>query len=362
MEIAIDIRETVGLKTGKGWYTFAMVKNILRLDHGNEYVLYTHEHNSDFDEYPNATQRVIKKVGFRWHLAVIFDLRRTKPDIFWAPTSYIIPALAPRSVKIVVTVHDIVAFLFPEGHNKKAVWLERLTLHRAVKKSHQILTVSRNTKHDLIKVFNVSGDKIPIASCASSDKFKPIEDPVRIEAVRKKYDLPDKFILAVGTLSPRKNFDRMILAYAQVLQKHDDTDLVIVGTKGWNFEKIVQFDRSDRVNMIGYVDGDDLPVLYSLAELFVFPSLYEGFGIPPLEAMACGCPVVTSNVSSLPEVVGNAAMLVDPYSVDEIAHAMDVILSNKYVALELREKGLERAKRFSWEESARKIVETFQSQ
>lgn len=357
MKIAIDIREAAGPKVGKGWYTFVMVKELLKQDSDNHYILYTNQATSDFEKYENATQRVIKKSGIRWHFAVLVDLMKNKPDVFWAPTSYIIPALAPRSLKTVITVHDIVAFLFPEGHNKKAVWAERLTLKRAVKKSRHIFTVSRNTKLDLMKVFHVGEEKILIAPCAASKIFKPIDDPEILKKVELKYDLPKKFILAVGTLSPRKNFHRLIRAYARVVPKHDDTHLVIVGPKGWNFDDILEFEASDKVHMIGYADGADIAAIYTLAKLFVFPSLYEGFGMPPLEAMACGCPVITSNVSSLPEVAGNAAMLVDPYSVDEIAKAMDVILSNHYIALDLQEKGFERVKKFNWKDSAKAILE-----
>jgi glycosyltransferase involved in cell wall biosynthesis len=334
-----------------------MVKELLKQDSDNQYILYTNQATSAYDKYENATQRIITKKGIWWHLAVLRDLLKLKPDVFWAPTSYIIPALAPRSLKTVITVHDIVAFLFPDGHNKKAVWAERLTLKRAVKKAHHIFTVSRHTKDDLMKVFHLADEKILIASCAASKIFKPITDHDKLKNVTLKYGLPKKFILAVGTLSPRKNFARLIQAYARIVPKHDDTHLVIVGPKGWNFEDILQFEASDKVHMIGYADGEDIASIYTLAKLFVFPSLYEGFGMPPLEAMASGCPVITSNVSSLPEVAGNAAMLVDPYSVDEIAKAMDVILSNYYIALDLKEKGLERAKKFDWKTSAQSILE-----
>ncbi len=368
MIIAIDIRESLGRKTGKGWYTFVMVKELIKQAPHHEFLLYTNEKNPDYEKYPNVAQRVIAKKGLRWHLAVLRDLRRKKPDLFWAPTSYIIPALASRSLNVVITVHDIVAFLFPEGHNKKAVWLERLTLRRAVAKARHIFTVSRNTKTDLMKMFEVPEEKISITPCAASSIFKPLaatpSDTVpasgvaaRRKKVIERYNLPRKFILAVGTLSPRKNFHRLIQAYARLVPKHPDTDLVIVGPEGWNFESLLKFKESDKVHFIGYAEGDDIAVLYNLATLFVFPSLYEGFGIPPLEAMACGCPVVTSNTSSLPEVVGNAAMLVDPYKVEEIAEAMDIILSNRYIALDLKEKGLERAKKFSWKESAKRVLE-----
>ncbi len=361
MRIAIDIRESLGHKTGKGWYTFVMVKELIKQAPHHEFLLYTHEKNPVYEKYPNAAQKVIPYKGMRWHLAVLRDLRKKKPDLFWAPTSYIIPALAPRSLNVMITVHDIVAFLFPEGHNKKAVWLERLTLRRAVAKARHIFTVSRNTKTDLMKMFDVPEAKMSITPCAASSIFKPLttssSDLETRNKVRAKYNLPPRFILAVGTLSPRKNFARLIRAYAHLLTKHRETHLVIVGPKGWNFDELERFEESDKVHFLGYVDGEDMAALYSLAALFVFPSLYEGFGMPPLEAMACGCPVVTSNTSSLPEVAGNAAMLVDPYNVEEMAGAMDLVLTNRYVAHDLKEKGLERAGKFSWKESARNVLE-----
>ncbi|MBT7483668.1 glycosyltransferase, partial [Candidatus Peregrinibacteria bacterium] len=159
MKIAIDIRETTKDKTGKGWYTFVLVKTLLELDSQNKYLLYTHTKNPEFEKFPNAEQIIIKKRGIRWHLRTLRHLKKTKPDLFWAPTSFIIPALAPKSLTTFITVHDIVAFLFPQGHNRKAVYLERLTLRRALSKSSRIFTVSRNTKTDLIKLFNIDETK-----------------------------------------------------------------------------------------------------------------------------------------------------------------------------------------------------------
>lgn len=355
--IAIDIREASGAKTGKGWYTFVMVKELLKRDPNHRFLLYTQERNPAYDAFKNAEQIVIKRKGIGWHLAALWHLWRAKPNVFWAPTSYIIPALAPRSLKTVTTVHDIVSFLFPEGHNKKAVWLERLTLRRAVKKSRHIVAPSHNTKQDLLKMFGTPEKKITVALCAAAVIFHPPEDSKTFEEVRQKYNLPKKFLLAVGTLSPRKNFERLIRAYARILPKHPETHLVIVGPSGWNFEELLAFTESEKVHFIGYAEGADLVALYSMAAAFVFPSLYEGFGIPPLEAMACGCPVITSNGSSLPEVVGNAALLVDPYSLEDIARAIDAVLSDPTLAHDLKQKGFERVKKFSWAESARTVHE-----
>jgi glycosyltransferase involved in cell wall biosynthesis len=360
MKIAIDIRETTGQKTGKGWYTYVMVKNVLKLDTENEYILYTHKHNRKFDKYKNAKQRIIKSGGLKWHWKVIKDLKKKKPDLFWAPTSYIIPAFAPKGMKVILTIHDLIAFLFPMQHNKKAVLLERMMVPRAIKRATKISTVSYNTKRDIQRKFNVPTKKTFIAPCGASKIFRPIPDPIERRKIQKKYNLPEKFILGVGTLSPRKNFNRLIQAYEQIADKHPDTDLVIVGDKGWNFERTVkQSSAKERVHLVGYVGGNEIAVLYNMAEIFVFPSLYEGFGMPPLEAMACGCPVITSNLSSLPEVVGKAALLIDPYSVPDIAASMEKILTNPTLKRELIEKGFEQVKKFMWEESAKKLVDTF---
>lgn len=359
MKIAIDIRETVGHKAGKGWYTYVLVKALLKRDTKNEYILYTHERNHDFKS-SRARQRIFPQSGLRWHLKVLQDLKKEKPDIFWAPTSYIIPALAPKRLKTVITVHDIVAFLFPQGHNRKALYLERATLKRALKKCTQILTVSRNTRNDLLQWFDVSPDKIMIAPCAASSLFKRLKksDP-KLKEVVELFDLPKQFILAVGTLSPRKNFTRLIAAYKQLLRTHPHAHLVIVGDKGWDYHKTLRSVDPDKVHLVGYVEGEDLVALYNLAELFIFPSLYEGFGIPLVEAMTCGCPVASSNVSSIPEVTGGAAILFDPYSIETIENAMRAILDSPSLSKELTQKGQKRAKEFSWDKTAKKILALF---
>lgn len=363
MRIAIDIRETIGHKAGKGWYTYVLVKALLKNDKKNEYILYTNQKNPDFKATkgaPKVRQKIITKTGLKWHLAVLKDLKKEKPDLFWAPTSYIIPALAPKSLKTIITVHDIVAFLFPEGHNKKALYLERITLKRALKKCRAVLTVSKNTRNDLIQWFSMSPDKIVIAPCAASSIFKPLKTiDIVLQEVRELYDLPRKFILAVGTLSPRKNFTRLITAYRRLLRKRTDVHLVIVGSRGWDFKKTLRRVDPDKVHLIGYIEGEELAAIYNQAELFIFPSLYEGFGIPLVEAMSCGCPIAASNVSSIPEVTSGSAILFDPYSVESIESSMEAILGSPSFRKEIIQKGKKRAKEFSWDKSAKKILALF---
>ncbi len=361
MKIAIDIRETLSHKTGKGWYTFVLVKHLLKLAPEAEFLLFTQKKNPEFESFKNARQIVLPQKGLTWHLKALRQLKKAKPDIFWAPTSFIIPALAPKSLTTVITVHDIVAFLFPQGHDKKALLLERLTLKRALRKAAKIFTVSRNTKADLIQLFNIPENQIVIAPCSAGAVFTKLNDTAFLEKIRQKHNLPKTFLLGVGTLSPRKNFTRFIQAFDQLAPEYPDTHLVIVGNKGWNFDDILEEGNREKVHLIGYVDAAELVALYNLAKIFVFPSLYEGFGIPPLEAMSCGCPVVTSNISSLPEVVGDAALLIDPYSTEEIAGAIGTLLANSELNQDLSRKGLRQATKFSWEKSAKKLLEVFET-
>lgn len=356
MKIGIDVRETANEKTGKGYYAFHLVKALLSLDNKNEYILYSNQ-EIYFD---NATIRIINKKGLFWHKKVLSDIYKSGIEIFIAPTSYIIPALHnPEKVKILMTVHDLIAFLYPKNHNKKAVLTEKLTLARALKKVKKVLSVSENTKKDLIKLFHIKENKIEIIHNAASDSFGIVEDDL-CEEMRKEKGLPKEFIFSVGTLEPRKNYGTLIEAYAKIKAHHQDTKLLIAGKKGWKsesiFEKVEKLGLKNDVIFIGYVTEDELAKLYNLATVFAYPSLYEGFGIPPLEAMKCGCPVVTSNISSLPEVVGDAALLINPNSAEDLANALHKLLSDPSLQEDLKAKGLDQHKKFSWETSARKLL------
>ncbi|EKD93061.1 MAG: glycosyl transferase group 1, partial [uncultured bacterium] len=258
-------------------------------------------------------------------------------------------------------VHDLVAFILPEGHNRKAMWIERLTLKRALKKAYRIVTVSENTKQDLKTRFKINDEKIILTPCAASNIFIPRIKKSIMETVTQKYRLPDRFILGVGTLSPRKNFTRLMKAYERLALTHPEVHLVIVGDWGWCCEEIRKESGHPNIHLIGYVEGTDLAAIYNLAEIFVFPSLYEGFGIPPLEAMACGCPVIVSNNSSLPEVVGEAGLKIDPYSISDITNAMEKILNESALREKLIEFGFKQARKFSWKRSAEHLKKEFYS-
>ena len=224
-------------------------------------------------------------------------------------------------------------------------------------KRHHLIT--RKVSFDIVKIRGLEFTKLLVKDFDAIEKG--IDRTAFLEKIRQKHNLPKAFLLGVGTLSPRKNFSRFIQAFDQLAPEYPDTHLVIVGNKGWNFDDILEEGNREKVHLIGYVDAAELVALYNLAKIFVFPSLYEGFGIPPLEAMSCGCPVVTSNISSLPEVVGDAALLIDPYSTEEIAGAIGTLLANSELNQDLSRKGLRQATKFSWEKSAKKLLEVFET-
>ncbi|MFA5829404.1 MAG: glycosyltransferase family 1 protein [Candidatus Gracilibacteria bacterium] len=366
LRIAIDIREAGHEKTGKGWYTYNLVQALLEIDSHNEYILYTDQEKNSYKEFKNAHIKTVKGKSVIWHLNVLKDLKKSPPvDIFFAPTSYIIPCFAPKNLRVIITVHDLVAFLFPGSHNSKAVLIERVTLRKALKKAANVLVVSANTEKDLLDRFHYPKEKIHEVPCATTEFYKEEIGERELTAFKKKHHLPDKFILAVGTLEPRKNFSTLIKSFVIVKRKYPDCKLVIVGKKGWKYklieEALKKYQLESDVIFPGYLVDEDLRKMYHLASVFVFPSLYEGFGIPPLEAMACGCPVVSSNVASLPEVIGDSGLLIDPKNAHKWADAVCSLLDNEQTRNMLIERGHRRAEKFSWANSAKIALEVFES-
>ncbi|MGL5830723.1 MAG: glycosyltransferase family 4 protein [Candidatus Altimarinota bacterium] len=363
MQIAIDVRDADGERTGKGFYAYGLISEILSADQENQYILYSDKEKSPFKELPNVTFKHLPFQGLKWHLEALKDLKKTRPDLYFAPTSFIIPALAPRWLRTIITVHDLVSFLFPTNHSRKAVFVERLTLKKALSKVSKVFVVSENTQNDLVKVFKFPKSTILEVPCAPHDRYKnPVSDQ-DLQKIREKFKLPEKFIFAVGTLEPRKNFVTLVKAFANVKRKFPDYKLVIAGKQGWKYQDIYraikEFKLTEDVILPGYLKEDELQIMYHLASVFVFPSLYEGFGIPPLEAMACGCPVVASNAASLPEVIGDGGLLVDPRSSVKLAEAIIDLIENPQVRSLLIERGYKRSLYFTWQESARLALAAF---
>jgi glycosyltransferase involved in cell wall biosynthesis len=293
----------------------------------------------------------------------LIALERVLPwaDVFHA-TNFVCPR--SRRIPVVVTVHDLTLLRHPELGTRR---LRRLVsrVGPEVRAAHHVIADSAATRHDLIELLAVPPERIHVVHLGCHARFRPVPADAARAAVGERYGLRDPYILHVGTLEPRKNLATLIRAYARLRRERPiPQGLVLAGDRGWKYEPILRLVEDlglhAAVQFTGPVPAEDLPALYNAADLFVYPSLYEGFGLPPLEAMACGTPVVTSNVSSLPEVVGDAALLVDPHDECALTEAMARALSDTELRQDMRARGLERARHFSWERSARETLAVYE--
>lgn len=365
MKIGLVIDSMDGNRAGIGRYCFNLVKNIKKLDKENDYVL-IHREKSDDEiykgngelsiSYPNIPLK--KTVGNYFQLPL--KLRDYPLDVVHDLTQVSPFTLYSQSKKI-LTIHDLSPILFPENYGIIHGFLQKHILPRTLKNVDTIITVSYNTKVDVLKYLKFRGDKIREIPLGVDEKFKPQKNTIDF---MEKYNINSPFILYVGTLEPRKNIPTLIKAFYKLKRKDIEHKLIISGGKGWKYKEI--YETIEKLNLqkevifTGYVPEEDLPRLYNSADLFVYPSLYEGFGLPPLEAMACGCPVVASKTSSLPEVVGNAGILVNPHDVDDISNKMYETLTNEGLREELSRMGSERAKLFSWEKVAKETLKVYE--
>jgi glycosyltransferase involved in cell wall biosynthesis len=289
------------------------------------------------------------------------ELMRLGLDVLHSPD--FIPPHRP-SCKSVITVHDLAFLLYPHFLTKESA---RYYGHidQAVRWTDHIIAVSESTKRDTIQHLGVPDDKITVVHEAASSVFQPIEREVAREQVRNLHGVDGPFILFVSTIEPRKNVPTLLRAVWQLMECYkEDVRIVLAGGKGWLFEDafavIDELELDSRVHFLGRVRSEDLVYLYNAAEMLAHPAFYEGFGLPPLEAMACGLPVISSNVASLPEVVGDAGLLIDPHDVDELTVAMWRVMNDGELRQEMRQKGLRQAGRFSWERAARETLAIYQ--
>jgi glycosyltransferase involved in cell wall biosynthesis len=293
-------------------------------------------------------------------LGIGFERLVPEAELYHATEHLLLPL---RRVPTVLTVHDLIYHLFPEHHKP----LNYLFLNRAmplfVQRARAVIAVSESTRRDLIRYYGIPPDKITVIYEAAAPHFRPAP-PEAIAAVRVRYGLPEDFVLAVGTIEPRKNLSRLLEALQRLRQKGDNVRLVMVGSKGWLYEgffrHLEELQLGDAVLLPGYVPDVDLPAVYSAATVYVLPSLYEGFGLEVLEAMACGTAVVCSRTSSLPEVGGEAAHYFDPTDVEEMAEAIATVWHNETLRAEMSRYGLAQAARFSWARAAEETMAVYQ--
>lgn len=274
---------------------------------------------------------------------------------------YTLPLAYPG--RTIVTFHDMTFFLFPHHHTLPKRYFFRFFIRASSRKAVAIIADSESTRQDAIRLVGVSPGKIFTVPLGVTQEFQLILDKTTRQRVRQKYHLPEHFILFVGTIEPRKNLPVLLQAYAFVSDQMPDYRLVVVGPMGWMVENIIQqtgqLSVSDKVDFTGYIEQDDLPLIYNLADMFIYPSEYEGFGLPVLEAMACGTPVITSNVSSMPEIVGDAGVLIAPNNSHALAQSMLELIDDPIARQRLSVKGQERSADFSWKRTAEKTIAVY---
>lgn len=306
----------------------------------------------------------LARLWHRSHIPVPVEFFVGKVDLFHA-TDFVLPPVTPYT-RTLLTVHDLSFVRVPEAASPRLKrYLDTVVPH-SVRRADHVLADSQATKDDLIALYDTPADKITVLLSGVDSAYVPIEDKALQQIVRRKYALGDTpYLFSVGTVQPRKNYSRLIQALARLRAQNYNVNLVIAGGKGWLEDPIYEVLRAERmhdfVHFIGFADDIDLPTLYSAAACTVLPSLYEGFGLPVLESFACGTPVITSNLSSLPEVAGDAGLLVNPTEVDEIVASVKKVLDDSVLRSTLISRGLARAQIFTWDHSAAHLLQVYQN-
>jgi glycosyltransferase involved in cell wall biosynthesis len=363
MRVGIDARLVYYSQAGIGQYILHLVSGLAQVDTQNEYVLLqSRKDDTTILEQPNF-RRVSLWTPSHHRLeryALNVELMRLGLDVLHSPD--FIPPHRP-SCRSVITVHDLAFLLYPHFLTKESA---RYYGHidQAVRWTDHIISVSESTKRDTIQHLGVPEDKITVVYEAANPIFQPVDREIAREHVRNRHGIDGPYILFVSTIEPRKNVPTLLRAVWQLMECYkEDVRLVLAGGKGWLFEDafavVDELELNGRVHFVGRVPSEDLLYLYNAAEMLAHPAFYEGFGLPPLEAMACGLPAIVSNVASLPEVVGDAGLLIDPHDVDELTVAMWRVLNDDELRWEMRDKGLRQADFFSWERAARETMEIY---
>jgi len=386
MRIGVDALLLGRADSGVEIYIRSLLRALHRFDDSNEYVVYLSSDAEPLDfvlggdfaksrdgfisadgrfvlrTLPLPCGRRVRRILFQ-QMVLPRLIEREGVDIFFSPC-YVMP-LQSR-VPVVVTMHDMIALKHPRLCKPTNAVHYRLTVPLTARRCKVIVASSEATKRDIISTLGVKPEKVRVVYPAVDEQFKPVKSSRQLEKVRRGYALPDRYILFVGNIEPKKNLVVLIRAFGRLKKKHTiPHKLVIVGKRGWKCADVFEAAREEAVRgevvFTGYVPREHLPAIYSMADVFVFPSIVEGFGMPPLEAMACGVPVVTSRAQALHEAVGDAAIRVPHSDIVQLSIAMQKILFNSFLRNSLIERGLRRARSFTWKKTARAMMEIFES-
>ncbi len=368
MRIAINTLGPSKLKAGIGRYVSNLVNDLAKIDNQNKYVIFANEDNKEwFTNIKNPNFKIIQlgnysKIKFLrilWEQIILpIHCVLKKIDLLHSP-GFTLPII--KTCKQAVTIHDMTFFNYPEHHTfLKRIYFPLMIKH-SVRQADIVFADSESTRQDIIKILNASSDKIKTIHLGVEEIFLKKRNKKELKQTQNKYSLNKKYILFVGTIEPRKNISTLISAFAKLQRK--DLDLVICGKLGWMYKSIFKTMKQEKVEkqvkLLGFVPDEDLLNLYAGAEMFVYPSFYEGFGLPIVEAMASSCPVITSNLSSTKEIAGDAAILINPNSEQEITISIEKILRNKNLRQNLIKKGLERAEKFTTINAAKNTLKYF---
>ena len=375
MRIAIDYTSAVNQNAGIGRFVRSLVDALVALDPTNEYLLLHATPNSGrdprFPTGPRVRRRALpiseRWLNVVWHRArapLAVDWLTGPIDVFHSPDFVLPPVQRARTI---LTVHDLAFLLYPECADAALrAYLEK-TVPYSARRADFIVADSENTRRDVISLLGIDPERVSVVPGGVDPSFHPVDDPARQRALRERIGLgPDTpYILFVGVIEPRKNLVGLLEAFSILKSRHNlPHKLVVVGRKGWLWEETMERAETspfrDDIVFPGFIPDGELATLYSAAESFAFPSHYEGFGLPVLEAMACGTPVVASRASSLPEVVGDAGLQIDPEDTEGLAAALELLALNAELRADLRRRGLERAAQFSWSAAARGQLDVYE--
>ncbi|MGD0352431.1 MAG: glycosyltransferase family 1 protein [Dehalococcoidia bacterium] len=373
MHIIVDASPLGEKPTGVQTYVLNILKLLASIDRTNNYTIQGTQfskielgiESNKFRIEKIPRPKILRLIWRLWH-RIGFDVQLSlgKPDLFLS-TDVALPLYCPSPA--IAIVYDIIPLIVEGTYPWYARAIFEKYISHTVKNADAIVAISQSTRNDLIHRLGAKPEKIHVIYPGYDDSvFKPEVQPNKVKSTMRKFNIPHKYILYAGTLQTNKNIPRLIEAFALLKKERRlPHKLVMVGKKSFGHEAVSRaidkFAIHDEVILAGYVQHEELPLLMNGADVFVFPSLHEGFGIPPLEAMACGTPVITSNASSLPEAVGDAGILVDPYNIQEIAEAMYRVISDSNLREQMRRKGLERARLFSWHKAAKEMLRLFEA-
>ncbi len=374
MKVGIDVSRTVPRenRAGIGKYAKMLVQGLAQLDTEHEFILYPGFGDFVHPQYGITCDiSVPDQPNFRKYTGSLPAFangsrpgERDAVDVVHA-TAFSCPDVKPA--RLVITVYDLTYRLFPEFHLRSNIEFCESNMSRAMERGDRFIAISEQTRNDLVAQYGVSPERVEVIYLAAEPLFVPTTDRERLVLALGRHEIFYNYVLYVGAIEPRKNLPALIKAFAALSANSEFRRylLVLAGAQGWLSDEVYKLPASlgiaDRVKFLGYVEDEDLAILYSAARLFVYPSLYEGFGLPVLEAMGCGAPVITSKVSSLPEVAGDAAILVDPRDVGELSRAMRAVLENAELRRRLRRRSIERAGLFSLEKMARDTLRVYET-